>query len=39
MNFQDSIGMAIVEYTKYVEKQNAKGKKAVSFIKYAFGNM
>jgi hypothetical protein len=39
MDFQNTIGFVVVEYNKYVEAQKKDGKDAVSFLKYAFGNL
>ena len=37
MEFTDSLGMVVADYTKYVETQELAGKDAVSFFKYALG--
>ncbi len=39
MEFQDNFGRVIADYTRYVEAQERNGKDAVSFFKYAFGNL
>lgn len=39
MEFQENFGKVIVDYSKYVESQKKKGEDAVSFFKYAFGNL
>lgn len=39
MEFQDSLGRVVADYTKYVETQERNGEDAVSFFKYAFGNL
>lgn len=39
MEFSNSIGYVVYNYSKYVEAQEKSGKEAVSFFKYAFGNM
>ena len=37
MEFTNSVGLVVADYERYVRSQEAVGKDAVSFFKYAFG--
>lgn len=39
MEFSNSIGYVVYNYNKYCEEAEKNGENAVSFFKYAFGNM
>ena len=39
MEFSNSLGYVVYNYNKYVEAQEKNGEDAVSFFKYAFGNI
>lgn len=39
MEFSNSLGYVVYNYNKYVEAQEKSSEDAVSFFKYAFGNM